>query len=134
MPAFSLEYARSARGSTEKVPVQVLSRQSTSVGSSEPKPGPFRVRSAPMMPESSAAVTATVNVLTSVVPTTTFLPPLTTTSVRAVSPWPPSAWAAGTARADRARAPETATTVARRRMYFPMVVTIPAAFPPRPGA
>ncbi len=86
---------------------------------SRPRSGPYRSNaSALMMPELSTAVTLTLMLL-AVAPTVTLLSPSTTTLVILVSPYPPSAWAAGTARADRARAPETAATVARMRMCVP---------------
>lgn len=86
------------------------------------------------MPDGSVAVTATVTVFVAVVPRTISLPPLTTTLVILVSPTTssaaalaakvrrseapglPEACAAGTASEARARAPETAATVARIRM------------------
>lgn len=98
------------------------------------------------MPESSVAVMATVTFFGAVVPTTMGLPPFTTALVilrsssavteraatesenrsGAESPKsgaqvrPSSAVAAGTPRADRARAPEATATVARIRMCSPV--------------
>ncbi|RPK61040.1 hypothetical protein EES43_16250 [Streptomyces sp. ADI96-02] len=87
---------------------------------STPNEGPYRSIRAPAIPESSLAATVTVNFLAPEVPTTTFLPPLTVTLVIAVSP-KPSAWAAGTARTERARAPVTTAAELRMRMCSPWV-------------
>ena len=66
------------------------------------------------IPESSVAVTAMVNLFTSVVPRTMSFPPLTTTFVILMSPEKSSAWAAaGIVSADRARAPAKPATVVR---------------------